>query len=77
MFWRITSLLKFSSIVFAIDDLSPAAKTVTKVTSASPIMSAAAVVAVRPGLRIAFGASPPVSSRTRSIGLPGERRQRA
>ena len=46
-------------------DLSPAASTATSVTSASPIISADAVVAVRPGFRIALPrasdpAAPPI-----------------
>jgi hypothetical protein len=44
---------------------------VTNTTSARPIISAAAVVAVRPGLRIAFSrASRPVSPRSASSGRP-------
>ena len=71
MCWRITSPRKLSSIVFAIDELMPAANTVTNTTSASPIISAAAVVAVRPGLRMAFSrARRPVMPRRRSIGRP-------
>ena len=55
----------------------PAAKTVTNVTSARPIISAAAVVAVRPGLRTAFSrASRPVSLRTRSSSEADDRGQR-
>ena len=51
----------------------PEANTVTKVTSATPIISAAAVTAVRPGLRVAFSrASRPGMPRRRSIGLPIE-----
>ena len=45
---------KFWSIVLLMPALSPAANTATKVTSARPIIKAAAVTAVRPGLRIVF-----------------------
>ena len=49
----------------------PAAKTVTKVTKARPIISAAAVTAVRLGLRCAFSrASLPVRLRSASMGAP-------
>ena len=49
----------------------PAAKTATKTTSPRPTMSADAVVAVRPGLRIAFSrASRPGVSNARSSGQP-------
>src|SRR3954464_9802316 len=41
-------------MAFATDALMPAANTVTNTTTASPIMSAPAVTAVRPGLRTAF-----------------------
>ena len=58
-------------MALATDWLIPAANTVTKTTSARPIISAAAVTAVRPGLRMAFSrASRPVIPRRRSIGLP-------
>jgi hypothetical protein len=50
----------------SIDPRKPAAKIVTNVTSARPIMSAAAVAAVRPGLRVAF-------SRARRPGMPPKR----
>ena len=71
LFWRTISPLKLSSIVLATELLSPAAKTVTNTTSASPIIRAAAVVAVRPGFRMAFSrASRPVRPRTRSKGRP-------
>ena len=70
-FWIAISPRKLSSIVLATELLIPAAKTVTNTISASPIISAAAVVAVRPGLRIAFSrASRPVSPRSRSSGRP-------
>jgi len=53
------------------DALMPAAKTVTNTTTASPIISAPAVTAVRPGLRTAFSrARRPVSPRSRSSGQP-------
>ena len=49
----------------------PAANTVTNTTTARPIISAAAVVAVRPGLRTVFSrASRPVRPRRRSSGQP-------
>ena len=60
-----------SSIASSIEPFRPAAKTVTNETSASPIISAAAVVAVRPGLRTAFSrASRPETPRRRSSGRP-------
>ena len=50
---------------------APAAKIEAKVTSATPIMSAAAVTAVRPGWRTEFSrASRPVMPVARSIGRP-------
>ena len=56
-------------IVSSTDALTPAARIETKVTSARPIISAAAVTAVRLGLRIAFSrASRPATPRSRSIG---------
>ena len=49
----------------------PPARTVTNVTSARPIISAAAVTAVRLGLRSAFSrASRPATPRSRSSGQP-------
>ena len=51
------------SIASSIDPRRPAANTATNETSASPIISAAAVEAVRAGLRIAF-------SRARRPGIP-------
>ncbi len=54
-----------------IDPRRPAANTVTNDTSASPIIRAAAVAAVRPGLRTAFSrARRPDTPRKRSTGLP-------
>ena len=54
-----------------IDLLAEEANTAAKTTSATPIISAAEVVAVRPGLRSVFSrASLPVTPRSRSIGLP-------
>ena len=68
---------KFSSITWATELFSPAAKTVMKVTSARAIISAAAVTAVRPGLRFEFSrASRPVSRAhplQRPAGEVGER----
>ncbi len=43
-----------SSIAPRFDDFIPLARTAMKVTSASPIISAAAVAAVRPGFLRAF-----------------------
>ena len=55
----------------------PAATTVTSVTSATPIVSAVAVVIVRPGWRIALRrASPPAAPPTACAGRPEQRRQR-
>ena len=52
-------------------DFMPAAKTATKTTSPRPTISADAVVAVRPGLRIAFSrARRPGVSNARSRGQP-------
>ena len=66
-----TSPWKLRSIAPLIELVMPAAKTVTNTTIATPIISAAAVTAVRPGLRIAFSrARRPVMPRRRSIGLP-------
>ena len=48
------SALARSAIAPLIESLRPAAKTATKTTSASPTMSAAAVTAVRAGLRVAL-----------------------
>ena len=70
-FWITRSPWKFLSIAREIDPLIPEAKTVTKTTSARPTISAAAVTAVRAGLRSAFSrASRPVSPRRRSTGQP-------
>ena len=51
---RIRSAVSVLSIASSIDPRIPAANTATNETSASPIISAAAVDAVRPGLRMAF-----------------------
>ncbi len=69
---RITSSpWKLSSTAEEIEPLIPAAKTVTKATTARPIISAAAVTAVRAGLRWVFSrARRPVSRRKRSSGSP-------
>ena len=65
-----SAFIRFST-VSSIDALTPAARMETKVTSASPIISAAAVTAVRLGLRIAFSrASRPATPRNRSSGSP-------
>ncbi len=71
VFWIRRPPAKFSSMTLATEVFSPAAKTVTKVTRASPTISAAAVTAVRLGLRCEFSrASRPVRRRTRSSGQP-------
>ena len=71
LFWMIRPPLKFSSTTVATVLFSPAAKTVTKATRARPIISAAAVTAVRLGLRWAFSrARRPVRRRARSSGQP-------
>ena len=71
LFWITRPPAKFSSTTWATELFSPAAKTVTKVTSARPIISAAAVTAVRLGLRWAFSrARRPVRRRSRSSGQP-------
>ena len=67
----IRSLANVSSIASSIEPRSPAAKTATNETSASPIISAAAVAAVRPGLRTAFSrANRPGTPLSRSSGRP-------
>ena len=71
LFWITSSPWKLSSTAVAIELLIPAAKTVTKTTTASPIISAAAVTAVLDGLRWVFSrASRPVSRRSSSRGRP-------
>ena len=71
VFWMIRPPAKFSSTTVATVLLIPAAKTVTKATRARPIISAAAVIAVRLGLRCAFSrARRPVRRRSRSSGQP-------
>ena len=71
MFWITSSPWKLRSIAEEIELLIPSAKTATNVTSARPIISAAAVTAVRPGLRWVFSrARRPVSPRARSSGTP-------
>ena len=71
LFWITRPPAKFSSTTWATELFSPAEKTVTKATSARPIISAAAVTAVRLGLRWAFSrASRPSRRRTRSSGQP-------
>ncbi len=71
VFWISSSPWKLLSIASAIDALSPAANTVTNETSASPIISAAAVAAVRDGFRCEFSrASRPVRPRSLSSGAP-------
>ena len=66
-----TSARISSSRLPVIDVLRPAAKTATNTTSPRPTISAAEVVAVRAGLRIAFSrASRPGSSNAAAIGRP-------
>ena len=63
--WKVWSIASFT------EPRVPAAKIVTNVTRARPIISAAAVTAVRPGLRMAFSrARRPVSPVSRSSGRP-------
>ena len=81
LFWITRPPAKFSSTTWATELFSPAAKTVTKATRARPIISAAAVTAVRLGLRCAFSrARRPVSRRSalqRPAGDRGQRRHQA
>jgi hypothetical protein len=71
VFCRTTSPWKLRSIALLIEALMPAANTVTKTTTARPIMSAPAVTAVRPGLRTAFSrARRPVIPLSFSSGQP-------
>ena len=66
------------SIRSSIEARRPLANTVTKTTSASPIISAAEVTAVRPGWRVEFSrASRPTSFVERSIGHGDEARRGA
>ncbi len=66
-----SSALARSAIAPSIESLRPAAKTETKTTSARPTISAAAVTAVRAGLRVAFSrASSPVACPRRCSGQP-------
>ena len=70
-FCRTRSPWKLRSIALPTDALMPAANTVTNTTTASPIISAPAVTAVRPGLRTEFSrASRPVIPRSFSSGQP-------
>ena len=71
--WAVTAMSARTSWsrLPVIDVLSPAANTATKTTSARPTISAADVVAVRPGLRIAFSrASRPGSWNVSASGFP-------
>ena len=73
--WR-TAMLPASvrSIRSSIEERRPLANTVTKTTSASPIISAAEVTAVRPGWRVEFSrASRPTSLVERSMGTAMKR----
>ena len=68
---RIRSAANDSSIAWSTDFEIAEAKVATKVTSATPIMSAAAVVVVRLGFRSVFSrARRPVTPRRRSSGQP-------
>ena len=70
-FCRTRSPWKLRSIALPTEALMPAANTVTNTTTASPIISAPAVTAVRPGLRTEFSrASRPVIPRSFSSGQP-------
>ena len=70
-FCSTSSPWKLSSTAVAIELLIPAAKTVTKATTARPIISAAAVTAVRAGLRCVFSrARRPMRRRISSSGRP-------
>ena len=63
--------MRLSSTALAIESRAPAAKIDANVTSATPIMSAAAVTAVRPGWRVVFPrARRPVTPVSASIGRP-------
>ncbi len=67
----VRSPISVLSIASSIEPLIPAANTVTNETSASPTISAAAVDAVRPGLRTEFScASRPGTPPSRSSGAP-------
>ena len=69
--WRIRSPWTTRSMAPVNDSLSPAAKIATKVTSPTPIISAAAVAAVRAGLRVALArARRPVVPAAASMGAP-------
>ncbi len=54
VFCTTSALLRLASIAPLMVALAPAAKIEAKVTSATPIISAAAVTAVRPGWRTEF-----------------------
>ena len=70
-FWTTKAASRLSSTALAIVFWAPAAKIDAKVTSATPIISAAAVTAVRPGWRTLFSrARRPVMPVARSIGRP-------
>src|SRR3954453_10907405 len=71
VFWTTNAALRLSSTALAIVSFAPAAKIETKVTSATPTISAAAVTAVRPGWRTVFSrARRPVMPRVASNGRP-------
>ena len=77
MFWITSAAWRFSVTASSIVALAPAAKIDANVTSVTPIISAAAVAAVRPGWRIAFSrASRPGKPAKRCAGRPSDRRQR-
>ncbi len=65
------SAFTWSSIASTTEERSPCASTATKAISASPIIRAAAVLAVRPGFRRAFSrASLPAAPPTLAAGQP-------
>ena len=67
----VSSLFSDESIAPVNDSLMPPTKMVTKTTRPMPIISAAAVTAVRAGLRAAFSdAIRPTPPATQPIGLP-------
>ena len=77
LFWMTRPPAKFSSTTWATELFRPAAKTVTKVTSARPTISAAAVTAVRLGLRWCVLAGEPARQAPQPLQRPaGDRRKR-
>ncbi len=77
LFWITRPPAKFSSTTWATELFSPAAKTVTKVTTISPIISAAAVTAVRLGIALGVLAREPAEQAAQALQRPaGDPRQR-